>query len=124
MKALLLDTTVLIDVLRGEDAAIEWWLSLDHVPICSEATRTEVLRGVRAGEEATTARLLAALDWRPVDQTISRLAGALGREFRESFPGLGLADLLIAATAKIEGAELVTGNVRHFPMIEGLKPPY
>lgn len=124
MALLLVDTTVLIDVLRGKEEAVEWWLSLDQVPICSEVSRAEVLRGVRTGEESATARLLGTLDWRPVDETVSRLAGVFGREFRESFPRLGLADLLIAATATTEAAELMTGNTRHFPMFEGLKPPY
>lgn len=101
-----------------------WWLSLDQTPICSEVTRTEVLRGIRPGEEPATARLLGSLDWRPVDDTVSRLAGSLGREYRPKFPGLGLADLLIAATARLENAELITSNTRRFPMFEDLKPPY
>lgn len=124
MRLLLVDTTVLIDVLRGRKQAVDWWLALGRVPLCSEVTRAEVLRGVRRGEEAVTARLLGALEWRPVDDTVSRLAGTLGRDHRESLAGLGLADLLIAATAKLEDADLVTSNTRHFPMFEGLKPPY
>jgi predicted nucleic acid-binding protein len=38
--------------------------------------------------------------------------------------GLATADLIIAATAAEAGLELATMNVRHFPMIAGLKPPY
>lgn len=123
-QRLLLDTTVLIDLLRGKKQTVVWWLALDRVPICSEVTRIEVLQGLRRGEEATTARLLASLDWRPVDDAVSRLAGALGREYRPRFPGLSLADLTIAATAMLEGADLITSNTRHFPMIEGLEAPY
>jgi predicted nucleic acid-binding protein len=34
------------------------------------------------------------------------------------------ADAILAATAENEQAELKTFNVKHFPMMKGLKPPY
>ncbi len=34
------------------------------------------------------------------------------------------ADYLIAATVVVVDAELLTTNVRHFPMLPGLQPPY
>lgn len=121
---ILLDTTILIDVLRGSDAAARWLGSLEEVPACSEVTRVEVLRGVRSEERGPTERLLAALRWIPVDEPIARRAGELGREHRASHPGLGVADLIIAATAASVGAELATANVRHFPMFRRLRAPY
>ena len=114
------DTSVLIDVLRGSTAATDWLGGLDEVPLCSEITRTEVLRGVRSPERTRTEQLLDALRWAPVDETTSRRAGELGRSHRS----LGAADLLIAATALVHDAELATGNVRHYPMFPGLRPPY
>jgi predicted nucleic acid-binding protein len=120
----LLDTSVLIDVLRGSRNAASWLAGLDEVPLCSEITRAEVLRGVRSPERARTDRLLGALRWAPVDEAISRLAGELGRRHRRSHSGLGVADLLIAATALAHGAELATANVRHYPMLAGLAAPY
>jgi len=44
--------------------------------------------------------------------------------FRRSHQGLATADLIIAATVEEHGLELATLNVRHFPMIPGLAPPY
>lgn len=120
----LLDTSVLIDVLRGSQAAAAWLASLDELPLCSEITRTEVLRGVRSPERTRTERLLQALRWAPVDEPISRRAGELGRRHRRSHRGLGVADLLIAATALTYDAHLATGNVRHYPMFPGLRAPY
>ena len=38
--------------------------------------------------------------------------------------GIGTVDLIIAATAELLGAELITTNVRHFPMFGRLRPPY
>jgi predicted nucleic acid-binding protein len=120
----LLDTSVLIDVLRGSRAAARWLAGLGEVPLCSEISRTEVLRGVRSAERAPTERLLQALRWAPVDEAVSQRAGELGRRYRASHAGLGVADLLIAATAQTYGAELATGNVRHYPMFPRLAPPY
>ena len=124
MTAPVLDTSVVIDVLRGSAPATRWLSSLDAVPVCSEVTRTEVLRGVRSAERAPTERLLQALRWIAVDERVSRRAGELGRRYRGSHRGLGVADLLIAATALELGAEVATANLRHFPMFAGLRTPY
>jgi predicted nucleic acid-binding protein len=123
-RAVVLDTSVLIDVLRGSATAGAWVEGLEAVPACSEITRAEVLRGVRSPERTATERLLQALRWVPVDEAVSREAGELGRRYRSSHPGLGVADLLIAATANLLDAGLATANVRHFPMFEGLRAPY
>ena len=45
------------------------------------------------------------------------------RDFNKSH-GVGLADAILAATAENEKAELKTLNVKHYPMISGLKPAY
>lgn len=119
-----LDTSVLIDVLRGSQAAVDWFGELEEVPVCSEITRTEVLRGVRSAERAPAERLLAALHWIPVDERVSRRAGELGRQYRRSHTGLSTPELVIAATALELGAELATGNTRHYPMFQRLRPPY
>jgi predicted nucleic acid-binding protein len=37
---------------------------------------------------------------------------------------IGIADAILAATAEKENAELKTLNVKHYPMIKGLKPAY
>jgi predicted nucleic acid-binding protein len=121
---ILLDTSVLIDVLRGFGPSVAWLDGLDDVPVCSEVTRAEVLRGVRTAERQPTERLLQSLRWASVDEEVSRRAGELGRELRASHARLGVADLLIAATALVLGAELATSNVRHFPMFDGLQSPY
>ena len=38
--------------------------------------------------------------------------------------GIGLGDYLIAATADVKGYRLATLNVRHFPMLSDLRPPF
>jgi predicted nucleic acid-binding protein len=55
---------------------------------------------------------------------VARSAAALAREHRRAHSGIDDADYLIAATALLLDAELLTTNVRHFPMLEGLSPAY
>ena len=124
MSGVLIDTTVVIDLLRGYGPAHDYVLRLDAVPAASEITRIEVLRGVRSGERRQTERLLSTFQWFPVDEAIARRAGDLGRRTRASHRGLATADLVIAATALEHGLALATLNVRHFPMFEVLEPPY
>jgi predicted nucleic acid-binding protein len=118
------DTSVVIDLLRGHSSAIAYARALSEPPSCSEITRVEVLRGLRSNERRATERLFATITWLPVDEAIARRAGDLGRTWRRSHVGIGTADLIIAATAEELALELATLNVKHFPMVRGLQPPY
>ena len=122
--SIVLDTSVLIDHLRGSDAAAEYLVSLDSRPTCSEITRIEIIQGLRSAERRAADRLFDLIAWAPVSETVARRAGELGRRWRRSHPGVGVADLAIAATAEDLDAGLATRNVKHFPMFEGLEAPY
>jgi predicted nucleic acid-binding protein len=119
-----LDTTVLIDVLKGHEEAVDYLMSLDEVPTCSEVSRVEVLRGLRSEERRDAERLFQRLRWVNVDEAIARGAGELGRRLRRSHGSIGVVDLVIAATADQFGLPLATTNLRHFPTFKGLRPPY
>ncbi|MHB8505594.1 MAG: PIN domain-containing protein [Acidimicrobiales bacterium] len=122
----LVDTSVLIDYLRGHEQAAAV-LERERVagPLqASEITRLEVLAGMRADEEDATRSLLSALAWHPVDADVAEDAGALGRRWLPSHPTIDGADLAIAATALRCGSRLLTRDVRHFPMFPDLRPPY
>jgi len=54
-----IDTTVLIDALRGDPSAFAWLAELAEQPSCSEVTRVEILRGLRSQERAVAERLFA-----------------------------------------------------------------
>lgn len=122
----LVDTSVLIDVLRGVPAAAATLRDAlaSGRPHASEITRLEVLAGMRPGEEQTTRSLLDVLDWHPVDDEIAERAGELGRAWLPGNRGIDAADLAIAATAISAEARLLTLNVKHFPMFPGLAAPY
>jgi predicted nucleic acid-binding protein len=119
-----LDTSVLIDVLRSRPEAVAYARSLTEVPACSEVSRIEVITGLRSPERQAAEMLFATIEWVVVDEGIARRAGELGRRFRRSHPGIDAADLAVAATAARLGRSCVTANVKHFPMFPGLQPPY
>jgi hypothetical protein len=75
---------------------------------------------MRSGERRDVSRLFDGVRLLPVTDAVARRAGRHPRRSRRSHPGNDLADYLIAATAEEEAATLVTLNVKHFPMIEGL----
>lgn len=121
---LVVDTTVIIDLLRGDQGVRAWLHALPAAPWCSEITRVEVTRGLRSAERAPAHRVFAGLRWVALTEEVATLAGELGRDYRRSHTGLGVADLVVAATAMRLGADLATHSVRHFPMFPGLTPPY
>jgi predicted nucleic acid-binding protein len=119
-----LDTTVVIDHLRGLPSAVSYVGALSRQPTCSEITRVEVVRGLRSPERNQARRFFALLDWVPMNSVIAQAAGDLGRQWRRSHSAIDTADLVIAATARALGLDVATVNVRHFPMFTGLTPAY
>jgi predicted nucleic acid-binding protein len=118
------DTTVIIDILRGSQPAIDWASTVGRRLVASEVTRVEILRGLRSHERGAAERAFAAFRWVAVDESIARRAGELGRRWRRSHRDISTADLVIAATAIEHDAELATSNVRDYPMFPHLRPPY
>jgi len=120
MAALLLDTTVLIDALRGRGAA-ERLASLrgeGPPPYVCAVNVEEIWRGVRPGEEAAARRLLGALRIAPLGHAEGERAGRWRARFAAEGTTLTQADCLIAAAAAGVGARLATGNPKDFPMAE------
>ncbi|HSG14251.1 MAG TPA: type II toxin-antitoxin system VapC family toxin [Gaiellaceae bacterium] len=123
----LLDTTVAVDYLRGRHQAHDLLGDLTQRPgdiVASELVRFEIVAGAREPEVGAIERFLAALEWVPVNRRVARVGGELARRYRPSFGGIEDVDYLIAATALILDAELLTTNVKHFPMFAGLEPAY
>lgn len=123
----LLDTSVAIDHLRGKPGAVELLkriLNEGDELIASEVVRFELLAGVKDNEVEALEQFFYALAWYPVEEDVTRTAGSLARRYRKGYSGIDDVDYLIAATALVLDAELLTTNVRHFPMLNGLRPAY
>jgi predicted nucleic acid-binding protein len=123
----LVDTPVIVDLLRNDHRAVRLLTDLlDGVEgvWAATPTRTEVIAGIRTSEREAMQQLFAVFSWVEVDAAIADAAGEFARRYRRSHSGIDTIDYLIAAAAQSIGAHLVTLNVRHYPMFEGLKPAY
>ncbi|MHB8653242.1 MAG: PIN domain-containing protein [Terriglobia bacterium] len=118
MAVHLLDTDILIDFLRGRAEAralLRRYEAAAEPPVISVVSVTELLAGMRQGEESATSALLSALRKISLSEEIALAAGNMLRSYRRSH-GTELGDALIASTTVEIGATLITRNVRHYPM--------
>ncbi len=123
-KTLLIDTDVLVDYLREFPPAVEYLESLEEDLCTSSIVVAELYGGVREGKERQSLdSLLSVFEIKPIDADLAERGGILRRDFAPKH-GTGLADALIAATAQQCGAELVTLNAKHFPMLQNVVVPY
>lgn len=123
---MLVDSDVLIAHLRGFDIARDWLVTARRRgPLAiSVVSIAEIVGGMRSAERREVWRLFSSLRAEPVTEIVGRRAGDMMRQYRCSHNGIGLGDYLIAATADINGLQLATLNVRHFPMFNDLQPPF
>ena len=123
-KTLLVDTDVLIDFLRGSDKAISFIQKFSSQIILSPIVVAELYAGVKGANELSILdNFVSHFRVAPITKDIARAGGLYKRDFGKS-NGVGLADAILAATVEKEKAELKTLNVKHYPMIRGLKPAY
>jgi len=122
--AILVDTDVMVDYLRGHEKAVSLVKKQAGRIILSSIVVAELYAGVKGNaEQATLDDVVSLFRVVPVTADIARAGGLLKRDFGKSH-GVGLADAVLAATAQVENAELSTLNIRHYPMVPGLKPAY
>jgi predicted nucleic acid-binding protein len=123
----LVDTPIIVDHLRDDPRAVRLLTELFETELrvwAATPTRTEVLAGIRRNEREPMAVLFDVLAWVEIDVAVADAAGELARQYRRSHSGIDTTDYLIAAAARSIDARLVTLNVRHYPMFEGLEPAY
>ena len=119
MARLLLDTTVLIDALRGRPAAtrLAGLRRTGTEPWACAISVEEIWRGLRSGEEPQARRLFNGLRLAPLGVAEGMRAGMWRRSFASRGVTLHQADCLVAAAAAGIGAALATANVGDFPML-------
>jgi predicted nucleic acid-binding protein len=124
MAALLFDTDVLVDYLRGRAEAVSFLEAQTDTLLAPAMVVAELYAGVREGRERTAlGGFLAAFEIVGVDAVIAERGGLMRRDFGKSH-GTGLSDALIAASAQQRNATLVTLNRKHYPMLADVLVPY
>ena len=120
----LLDTCIIIDILKNKPEAISFFRNLSEKPSTSILTISEIYSGIRnKKEEKAFIFLLEFIEVESFTLEISKYAGKLRKQY---FPShhTDLIDAIIAATAIEKGYTLKTLNTKHFPMIENLTKAY
>jgi predicted nucleic acid-binding protein len=125
-----LDTDVFIDHFRGLQAATAYLQSFEvGQRATTDITVMELYRGAANSDELSTIEQFLTRNhftFLPVSVSTSPQAVHLVKRYTLSH-GLGLPDALIAAIVLAADHTLITGNVRHFAFIEGVRvvrPPY
>lgn len=118
MARYLLDTTVLIDVLRGRPAAerLRGLRESSEPPFVCAINIEEIVRGLRPAERDAVGVLLDACKLAPLGRAEGERAGEWRQRFATRGITLSQAGCLVAAAAVGVGAVLATGNPRDFPM--------
>ena len=123
-KSILVDTDVMVDFLRGYPKAKTLVKRHSTQIILSSIVAAELYAGVRGDEEQLSLdNLMSLFRIVPVSPALARAGGLHKRDYAKSH-GVGLADGIIAATAESENAVLKTLNIKHYPMIRGLRQAY
>jgi predicted nucleic acid-binding protein len=118
---ILLDTSVLIDVLRLRNRRRELLLELvqtGHTLGTSAINVAELYAGMRPWEEQYTDDLVAKLECYELSKTTGRIAGTLKGQWAKKGRTLALTDTIIAAIALDHRCALMTDNRKDFPMPE------
>jgi len=90
----------------------------------SSITMAELYAGVREGEEYEVLEtFIGTFEVVNLNKSIAKTGGLYRRKYKPSH-ATGLADALIASTAKEIGAQLVTFNIKHYPMLDNVVKPY
>lgn len=117
---MLLDSDILIDLLRRHPPALSWFAALPSVPPTTGIAVLELAFGCQSGSDLNALRRFLVpfpVIW-PVQEDF-QLAYSDYAQLRLS-TGLGLLDAVTAAVARRSGEDLVTFNARHFRAVPGL----
>lgn len=117
---ILLDTDVMVDILRGNEPAKVWLQSVDEIGIPG-LVAMELIQGCQnAREQRTLEKELSEyqLCWPSVEDCNRAIKTFSSHHLSDN---IGLLDALIAETAIGIAAKLATFNVKHYRVINGLQ---
>ena len=123
----LLDTSFLIDVLRGAKSIEETMDRLDReeevyiTALSIMELNYGALKSASEEEQAKLLSFLTSFDLLNFDLDSSIEASKIKYDLEGSGSMIGVEDIMIAAIAKINKQKLITRNVKHFERIEGLE---
>ena len=125
--AYFVETSIIIDYLRGKQAAVDWLDGLEGDLVSSYVCLAELYEGVyrvrnRVHAAQAVQQFFASLQQvHGVDATIAEEFGRLRADLKEKGKIIEDMDLFVAATCLTHDLTLLTNNKKHFARVPGLK---
>jgi predicted nucleic acid-binding protein len=125
---MILDTTFLVDVLRGDERVRDRLAMVDEsgTPFVSAISIMELAEGIRLADASDTERddvdaLLEDVTELPFDRNCATVAGQHNADLIDAGEPIDETDVMIAATALVYDHPVVTRNTAHFDRFDGLE---
>ncbi len=127
MKSYLLDTSTIINYLRGVDKTVETINNIEGEFSSSHMCLSELYEGIYRVKEQEKAEKIITDFFRSlskvyaIDEKIAKQFGEIRAHLKKTGNVLEDIDIFIAATCLVYGLTLITGNSKHFSRIKNLK---
>ena len=127
MTSYLVDTSVIIDYLRGKGIAVKLLNNIEGELFSSYICLAEIYEGVyRVNNSEEMAKVVtkffASLSGNfSVDENIAKKFGEIRADLKKKGNIIEDLDLLLAATCLVNDLTLITFNQKHFARVPGLK---
>jgi hypothetical protein len=121
----ILDSDVIVEVLRGNSATIDWLRAQRAVGVplrYSPVSRAEIRAGSRGAERSAIAALFGSLTALPIEASTGEVAGEQLAKFARSH-GVQMGEALIAGAAIERSDDLATFDAKHFPGVRQVIKP-
>ena len=119
MDKIILDTNILIEILKNNTATIEE-VEKYEIHYISEITKMELFYGaLNKAELEKLHKFISLFTVIPINENISAIASNLIYQYAKS-NNLNIPDGLIAATSLESGIKLFTYNMKDFKYIDGI----
>lgn len=118
-ERLVLDTNIVIDLLKKMPAVVERFLSLLEAQttfLISPIVVAEVYAGAFKREHKDIEALFDMCQRVSMDSDTGRMAGLYANQYAKAYQGIALEDYLLAATARAHRCPLWTHDRKHYPM--------
>ena len=125
MNGFLLDTTVIIDWLRGHGPTVAWLekaATSGNRLVLSPVTVAEVFAGTPPEQRPTRRKQLLPYDFEPFSFEAAATAGELHYTYRQLGRPIPLPDLLQAGLARHLGLVVATSYPVHVPDVRAVNP--
>ena len=119
MSRYLLDTTFIVDHLRGVPEAVQRLRQIveqGDLPFVNDIVTAEAWAGAPSDDDRPLANLLEFLEFIAAGPTHAKVAGRWRARSRAAGRDIGTADALIAACAEDAHASVLTRNLREFAL--------